>query len=344
MSGLKDAETGQRGYLLTRNPEFLEPYIGSYLRVFQSYNDVKRLTIDNPGQQNRLDTLRILINDRFNQISTTIELEKRGQSDSAQNIVKQGHGKKIMDTIRTLVNKMVQDEIVLRRERNEAVRATSFLMPIFILIFSAVALLIAIIFYVLINRDNLKRMDAERRLKATKDELEQSYEELTVREEQLRALNMELEDRVKERTHEVLHSVQKLRESEMRYRLLIEGVADYAIFMLDPRGIIISWNYGAERLKGYKEKEIIGKHFSIFYPKEMLDINFPEQELRIAREKGKYAEEGWRVRKDGTVFWASVLINAVYDEQDQLIGFSKITRDLTERKKAEDNLRKEITT
>lgn len=121
---------------------------------------------------------------------------------------------------------------------------------------------------------------------------------------------------------------------EELFRLLVSGVKDYAIFMLDPKGHLLTWNEGAERIKGYKASEIIGQHFSVFYLEEARTSNHPQNELAIAKKEGKYEEEGWRVRKDGATFWASVLITAIYDDSE-LIGYAKVTRDLTERKKAE---------
>lgn len=121
--------------------------------------------------------------------------------------------------------------------------------------------------------------------------------------------------------------------------LLIQSIKDYAIFMLSREGIIVSWNEGAKRIKGYEPDEIIGKHFSVFYIPEDLENKKPERELRIATETGKYEEEGWRKRKDGSLFWAHVIITAIYDPKGQHLGFSKITRDLTERKHAEDQLK-----
>lgn len=123
-----------------------------------------------------------------------------------------------------------------------------------------------------------------------------------------------------------------------RYKLLVEQVKDYAIFMLDETGHVISWNEGAKRIKGYQANEIIGRHFSQFYPQEDIDNGKPQMELRVVREVGKFEDEGWRLRKDGTRFWANVVITAVYNENQQLIGFSKVTRDLTERKHAEEAL------
>jgi PAS domain S-box-containing protein len=130
-----------------------------------------------------------------------------------------------------------------------------------------------------------------------------------------------------------------LRQNEERFRLMVEGVRDYAIFMLDTTGHIISWNEGAKRIKGWSANEIIGKHFSTFYTAEDLEDKKPERELRIAIATGKYEEEGWRVRKNGSVFWANVVITALFNEQNKHIGFSKVTRDLTEKKESEEHLR-----
>src|SRR5436853_374846 len=113
-----------------------------------------------------------------------------------------------------------------------------------------------------------------------------------------------------------------------RYRLLIEAVKDYAIYMLDPTGIVTSWNPGAERFKGYKAAEIIGKHFSQFYTDEDRNNGEPQRALEAARKHGKFEKEGWRVRKDGTRFWAHVVLDAIHDDQGKLIGYAKITRDI----------------
>ncbi|MBX9694126.1 MAG: PAS domain S-box protein, partial [Cyanobacteria bacterium] len=122
-------------------------------------------------------------------------------------------------------------------------------------------------------------------------------------------------------------------QKEQIFRLLVSGVKDYAIFMLDPEGRIMTWNEGAERIKGYTASEIIGKHFSRLYTQESRDKNHPDAELEIARAEGSCEEEGWRVRKDGTRFWAGVTITAIYD-YNNLVGFAKFTRDLTDRKLA----------
>jgi PAS domain S-box-containing protein len=127
-----------------------------------------------------------------------------------------------------------------------------------------------------------------------------------------------------------------LRESEERFRLLVQSVRDYAIFMLDTTGHITTWNAGAQRIKGYAAEEIVGKHFSIFYTQEDLDDGKPPRELEIATRTGVYEEEGWRVRKDGSHFWANVVITAVRKADGSLAGFAKVTRDLTDRRAAQE--------
>jgi PAS domain S-box-containing protein len=127
-------------------------------------------------------------------------------------------------------------------------------------------------------------------------------------------------------------------QSERRFRLLVQGVTDYAIFMLDTEGRVANWNAGAARIKGYRADEIVGEHFSRFYTPEDLAIRLPWTAIERARKEGKFEGEGWRVRKDGTRFWASVVLDSIHDEDGKLIGFAKITRDLTERREAQIQL------
>ncbi|HEX8435521.1 PAS domain-containing sensor histidine kinase [Archangium sp.] len=127
-----------------------------------------------------------------------------------------------------------------------------------------------------------------------------------------------------------------LRQSEERFRLLVESVKDYAIFMLDLDGRVVTWNAGAERIKGYRTEEILGQHFSHFYPPEDVARGKPQRELELATREGRFEDEGWRVRKDGTLFWANVVITALHDEHGTPRGFAKVTRDFTSRKQAEE--------
>lgn len=136
----------------------------------------------------------------------------------------------------------------------------------------------------------------------------------------------------------------KLRETQEHFRAIVEGARDYAIFMLDPHGRIVTWNPGAERIEGYRAEEIIGQHFSIFYPREDVERGRPELELRVAAAEGRYEDEGWRIRRDGSRFWANVLVTPLYNAEHKLIGYSKLSRDLTERRRAEEALLAELST
>jgi len=129
-----------------------------------------------------------------------------------------------------------------------------------------------------------------------------------------------------------------LRASEERFRLLVQGVSDYAIYMLSPEGVVSNWNVGAQRIKGYSEQEIVGQHFSRFYTDTDREGGLPARALGTAAKDGRYEAEGWCQRKDGTCFWAHVIIDAIHDEAGELIGFAKVTRDLTEKKAAADAL------
>ena len=131
----------------------------------------------------------------------------------------------------------------------------------------------------------------------------------------------------------------RLKQSDEIFRLLVESVKDYAIFLLDPTGIVATWNQGAERIKGYKARDIIGEHFRRFYPREAQESGWPERELEIAAKEGRFADEGLRVRKDGSTFWANVVITALRADKGDLKGFSKVTRDLTERRALEERSR-----
>src|SRR6184192_2187366 len=130
-------------------------------------------------------------------------------------------------------------------------------------------------------------------------------------------------------------SIAEQKGLDDQFALLVSNVVDYAIFMLDPTGVVVTWNEGAQRVKGYSADEIIGRHFSVFYPAEEVRNRKPDWELEVARREGRYEDEGWRVRKDGTRFWANVIITALRDESGRLRGFGKVTRDLTERRAEE---------
>jgi PAS domain S-box-containing protein len=153
-----------------------------------------------------------------------------------------------------------------------------------------------------------------------------------------RRLNAELEERISARTGELEAALRRLQESERSFELLVESVTDYALYMLDPTGRIVSWNSGARRIKGYDAAEIIGKNFERFYSEQDRAAGVPAAGLRTAAREGRLETEGWRVRKDGSRFWANVIIDAIHSD-GHLVGYAKITRDITERRAAEARLR-----
>ncbi len=157
-------------------------------------------------------------------------------------------------------------------------------------------------------------------------------------EQALHRLNAMLKQNVEERTQELEEASAKLYESERDFRMLVQSVTDYAIVMLDQDGFVINWNLGAERIKGYKADEIIGQHFSRFYTEQDRAGGLPQRALATAAHEGRYEAEGWRVRKDGRLFWASVIIDPVRDDAGRLLGFAKVTRDITERRRAQEAL------
>jgi PAS domain S-box-containing protein len=147
-------------------------------------------------------------------------------------------------------------------------------------------------------------------------------------------------DELEHHTAERKQSNELLKKSEERFRLLAENIKDYAIMMIDLNGNVISWNEGAKKIKGYSTGEILGKNISVFFTEEDIAVGKPQKNLRLAREKGHYEDEGWRKRKDGSIFWADILLTSIYDENGKMQGYAKIVRDITERKIAENELHK----
>jgi len=437
---LVDAETGQRGFLITGKDEFLEPYQQALARLDQQVRTLKDKTQDNPHQQARIGEMETLTTERLALLKKGIEL-RRQSAEEAQAFVATGRGKEKMDAIRRLIATMEDDEhdLLRDRERQSAVAYRNAVATELSTAALGLVLLGALIYLVrrrlrersraaalvheererlhttltsigdavivtdagghvrLMNRvaqhlTGWKNEAAGRPLEEvfrivneqTRQPVESPvtkvirrgvvvglanhtaliakdggevpiddsgapirnargeivgvvlvFRDVTERrrlERLQRDLQGELERQVRERTAE-------LRSSQERFRLLVEGTQDYAIFLLDPTGHVASWNPGAERIKGYAAEEIIGQHFSRFYPQDAIDRGWPAHELSVAATEGRFEDEGWRVRKDGTQFWANVVITTLRDEAGNLQGFAKITRDLTEKKRAEEALR-----
>lgn len=292
LSAVAEAQTAARGYIITGQEVFLEPYQAAAPGVRANLDRLKSLTADNPSQQRHLAMLESAVAEKLDSLQQNIDLRKQKGFEAAQQRVATGIGTRQMNQVRTIISEMKQEEEDLLKRRAVEFRASTRKTS---LMFSCVIflefLLLGVVYYVL-RRDIAQRKRAD----------------------------------------------EALRESEERFRLLVDGVRDYAVLMLDPAGRIASWNQGAERIKGYKANEILGCHFSRFYPPEDVQNGKPERELETAIAEGRYEEEGWRVRKDGSRFWANVVITALTDGAGKLRGFSKVTRDITERRRAEQLL------
>jgi PAS domain S-box-containing protein len=300
LSQLKDVETGQRGYTITQDKSFLEPYEAFSQVITQGFKDLRTLTADNPDQQRKLDALAPLIQKKLAFSRELIDIINQRGLSAVSARTQSLADKKLMDEIRQVVAQMENDERRLLRQRaeiNEESTLTTFMLSI---IGAFIVLASLLYLYYLINKEMQKRTLVEQSLEKAKEEAESAKES---------------------------------------YQSLITGVRDYAIIKLDSSGIIQSWNTGAERIKGYKAEEIIGQHFSKFYTQEDIKARKCDFELKEASEKGRFEDEDWRVKKDGSRFWANVIITALRNKAGEIVGFSKITRDLSERKKMEDELR-----
>lgn len=170
-------------------------------------------------------------------------------------------------------------------------------------------------------------------------EIKEAEKVLRESEARYRELASSFEKIIEAKTYDLLYKNEELKKSEERYHKMVDEVEDYAIILLDVNGFILNWNKGAEKIKGYKEKEIVGKSFQLFYLPEDRESGLPLKLIKHARENGKAIHEGWRLRSDGTKFWGSIVLTSLHNANNEHIGFSKVTRDLTERKLAEDRLK-----
>lgn len=290
---LDEAETGQRGFLITGDPSYLAPYERAVRLLPVQTDRLRDLTRDDTVQQAYFARLDKLVAEKMSEVGETIDLRKNQGFDAASRLVRTNAGKNMMDRIRDVVSSMLDQEAQVYNQRQALSTRESRALTASSLLGILLALLIVLASGLLLARQY-------RRLERTEAQLQ---------------------------------------ESEQRFRTLVEGVQDYAIYAMDPAGRVASWNAGAERIKGYQAAEIIGQHFSRFYSQSEVESRKPEKALQVAASEGRFQDEGWRVRKDGSRFWASAVLTALRDPQGRLIGYSKITRDLTAHKQAEEALR-----
>lgn len=330
---LAEAASGVRGYLLSREDRFLEPYREAEARLPQTLDRLDRLIRDAEIRQ-RFETVRALTDLKREGLAALLDGSQTASvAESAALQTGLARNKAVLDRLRQEIDAIQAREARLlnaRLERADRARAYSLMLTGACALFGVLGSLAAVyLFGIGIVRrvrrleDNAGRLERGEPLEALPDE----HDELG-----------RLARRMDEAGRLLRAREQALRDSEERFRLVVDGVRDYGIFALDTDGHVVSWNSGAERIKGWRSDEILDQHFSRFYPPETRG-HLPGEMLERARSESRAEDEGWRLRKDGTRFWANVVITALRDEQGRLQGFSKVTRDMTERKRAEEGLK-----
>ena len=293
VSDVTNIESSARGFLLTGDTSYIESYRASRVSAGLDEADLRKLTVDNPQQQQELPALEALMARKIQLGDTAIGLRQEKGFEAASDLVKTGVGQRVMNDFRAGVRKMQEEELQLLALRDAEATQRSGRTRIILIFGTGLSLLMA----AAAGRSMERRDRSGRKL------------------------------------------AQALQESQEQYRMLLDGIQDYAIFMMDPQGQILSWNAGAERIKGYTADEIVGRNFSCFFPPEQIERGRPMEILRLTAAIGRHEEQGMRVRKDGSQFLASVTFTALRDPVGNLRGFSEFSHDLSERKESETRYR-----
>lgn len=329
---LAEAASGVRGFLLTGDETFLTPFDKASAELPGVLAGMRPLIRDSE-QRARLDEMEPLVKQKLSGLSALRDASDwAGQTDKNDIRKTLVDNKALLDTLRTKIDEMRQREdflLAVRTGEADAIRDRSRWITLFGALFGLLGGVTAI---VLMSNGIVRRVST---LQIAAQNLAGGQElgSIPVARDELG----ELATALQEASRLLKAREDALRESEERFRLLVDGVHDYGIFGLDQTGGVVSWNVGAERITGYKADEVIGAHFSRFYPEDTRQTH-PAQELAHAIAFGRVEDEGWRIRKDGGRFWANVIVTALKDEHGNSRGFSKITRDMTDRKKAEEAL------
>lgn len=298
---LNRAARARISYLISGSPNDLSDYERASSEVMDGVKKLQSLTEDNPVQRANCAQLNAAIEERIAIWQNAISAKQQGRAIDLTQIIAQNV--EVAAKGAAISESIRTEENRLLQERTQVAR-TRFRLATFAVILSfGLVFALLFLYHQLLDRELLVREQAERGAR-------------------------------KAYAHEVT-----LRQEEQRFRLFVEAVKDYAIFALDAQGRISSWNEGAARLKGYAASEILGRHFSCFYSPEDIQAGKPERELEVAARDGRVEDDGWRLRKDGSRFWANVSITAIRDKQGTLIGFAKVTRDFTDRMRAQEALR-----
>jgi PAS domain S-box-containing protein len=288
------AQTGQRGYLLTGRESYLETYEAARKRLSTVLTYLDKLKPDDSARQRDIETLSRMVKRKQEELAATIASRKSGQTGAAAWLVMSDQGKKEMDAIRRLVDRMKDRERAQMGARtaqwDDSSRRTGWVVVSGVVV-AFVILLLAIL---TLNSETAGRMRAER----------------------------------------------DSRKSQARTRMLTESMLDYAILMLDPEGRVLSWSAGATKIMGYTEEEILGQPFSCFFLPEDIAAGVPQRELERALVSGRAEAESSRVRKDGSRFWSNSVVFTVRDDDGHLQGYSKVMRDITERKQAQEEIQR----
>lgn len=322
---LVDAETGVRGLLLVNRPEYLQPYLAATARTNTLLNDIAATRHDNSSEQAQDEEFIRLAHAKLDELARTVDAYRAGDRDKAVAILASGVEKQVMDRIRALIQArrgLLEQRVERAREEREQVIRWTGAANVATAVFATGVLAF---FGMAIARHLVRRRELERKIQRSNIELEGIVAQRTRElEDSLQTIRAQLAER--------MHKDAILRDIEERFKVLVASIKDYAIYMIDPEGRITSWNAGAERIKGYSADEIIGQHFSIFYTDEERSADVPRNALHTALRDGTYEAEALRVRKDGSHFFANVVINPLRDHSGRLVGFAKVTRDVTERR------------
>lgn len=331
---LAEAASGVRGYRLTGRQAFLEPYVKAEALLPETLDRLRRTARD-PEIRRRLARVDGLVVQKRQGLAQLAAMPGAGTAagvEAAEVASALVANKAVLDALRDEIDAMQRRERQLLEERQAQADAERRRTWTLTAVMAGIGLLgglaaAQLLFTGIVRRVRGLERDAER--------LERG-EPLTLADEAQDEIGR-LARRLVEAGDLLRSREAALRDGEERYRRVIEGVRDYGIFALDVEGRVVSWNTGAERIKGWSADEILGRHFSTFYPPEAREQT-PSRLLETARQEGRVEDEGWRVRRDGGRFWANVVITALRDEDGVLTGFSKVTRDVTERRRAEEAL------
>jgi PAS domain S-box-containing protein len=320
-----DAETGARGFALTAMPKFLEPYEAGKIGVYRDIASLRELLRDNPAQQRLLDSLETKVNAKLENASDVIFVVRKtgARPDNA----KLERGKVLMDIVRAQIALLEANERNLLKQRLERSQSSRYVTTSAIVASSVLGVILLLIAGGMIKHQLSRSADARRKLAGLTDALEDRVAQRTA------ALQAEVSARAE--------TDSKLRSSEEMFRLLLDGITDYAVYRLDFEGCVASWNAGAARIHGYQAEEIIGRHSGCFFPAADGGIDRCNEILRLAAATGRFEEQAWRVRKDGSKFWANVLITPLHDAAGHLQGYSQVVRDISDRRQAEEEMTKQ---